>query len=337
MNKRTIITISCLTLMMIILISCAPKAAAPEMMSYAVGNDMSAAPMASPMAIKEAPGESDSMMESAQMLDEEISSSVPSTDQRIVIMNASISVIVKDPAIAMDSITKMANEMGGFIVNSNLYKTYTEDGVEVPEATITVRVPSEKLNIAMDQIKGLVEDSQKDIRSENIQGSDVTREYTDLQSRLKNLENTETRLLEIMDSAVKTQDVLAVHNELTQVGEQIEVIKGQIKYYDEASALSAIDVNIVAQESIEPLTVGGWEPKGIAQDALQSLVDALKSIATAAIWIVLFVIPVLIIIAIPFVAIFFIIRWIIRSIKRKNSDKSLKDKGKITPLEEKIK
>ena len=52
-----------------------------------------------------------------------------------------------------------------------------------------------------------------------------------------------------MASATKTEDVMNVFNQLTQVREQIEVIKGQIKYYEESAALSAINVQIMAQRS----------------------------------------------------------------------------------------
>ena len=56
----------------------------------------------------------------------------------------------------------------------------------------------------------------------------MTSDYTDLQSRLRNLEDAEEQLRTIMDSAFNTEDVLTVYNRLVEVREQIEVIKGQI-------------------------------------------------------------------------------------------------------------
>ena len=47
----------------------------------------------------------------------------------------------------------MAEQMGGFVVSSNSYKSYTNNNIEVPEAQIVVRVPSEKLDDAIEQIK----------------------------------------------------------------------------------------------------------------------------------------------------------------------------------------
>jgi len=219
--------------------------------------------------------------------------------ERIVIKNADLSIVVKDPAASMNAIGTLAEGMGGFIVSSQLYKTRTEEGVEVPVADITVRIPAERLTEAMDQIKSYVADPQKDVLSENVSGQDVTKEYTDLQSRLKNLQNAEAQLDKILQEATKTEDVLNVYRELTNVQEQIEVIKGQIKYYDEASQLSALRVKIQSLESVKPLTIGGWQPVGVARDALQALINALKYLANTAIWIVIFCLPVSILVGIP--------------------------------------
>ena len=189
--------------------------------------------------------------------------------------------------------------MTGFVVSSRLYKTYTEDGVEVPAANITVRVPAERLTEALDTIKALVADPATDIIYENVTGDDVTDQYTDLRSRLTNLENTEKQLQEIMDEAKKTEDVLNVYNQLVSIREQIEVTKGQIKYYEESAALSAISVNIQSLECVAPLTIGKWQPVGVARDAIQALVNTLKFLANAAIWIILFFVPVGLVIYFP--------------------------------------
>jgi hypothetical protein len=179
-----------------------------------------------------------------------------SVDQ-LIIQNANISIAVIDPAKSMDAIIKMTDEMKGFVVDSNIYKTRNENGLELPEAHLTIRVPAEKLTDAMDQIKALVPDQNTDILSETRSGQNVTKEYTDLKSRLKNLEEAEAQLREIMASATRTEDVMAVFNQLTQVREQIEVTKGQMKYYEESAAMSAIDVTVRSKASVAPLSGDG--------------------------------------------------------------------------------
>ena len=232
------------------------------------------------------------------------------TGERLVIQNANLTIQVGAPGDAMTSIRRMAEEMGGFVVTSNLYKTYAGDAGELPEATITVRVPADKLNQAIDQVKALTQDPSVDVKAETISGQDVTKEYTDLRSRLKNLEETEAQLREIMASATKTEDVLAVYRELTSIREQIEVIKGQIQYYEESAAMSAISILIQAKSSAQPLEIGGWQPAGVAREAIQALVKALQVLANIAITFVLFILPLGLLILAPFLILFLIIRGI---------------------------
>ncbi|MBW8010271.1 MAG: DUF4349 domain-containing protein [Chloroflexi bacterium] len=215
---------------------------------------------------------------------------------RIVIKNADLSVVVEDPAASMDAISVLAEEMDGYVVSSNLYQTYLDSGVEVPEANITFRIPAEMLLEALEQI----ESDANEVLSKNISGQDVTREYTDLQSRLRNLNNAEEQLREIMASAFKTEDVLAVYHQLSQITQEIEMINGQIQYFDQASALSAISVTLIAVETVEPLTIGGWEPVGIAKDAVQALITTLQGLVNAVIWLALYLLPTLVVILIPF-------------------------------------
>jgi hypothetical protein len=256
----------------------------------------------------------------------------PATNEkRIVLKNAELSIVVKDPVESLDTVAKMTGDMGGFVVNSQTFKRTTDDGIEVPEANITIRIPADRLTEALEKIKGLTGDLKTDVITENVTGQDVTREYTDLQSRLKNLENAEARLKEIMASATNTQDVMSVYNQLTQVTEQIEVLKGQIKYYDESSAMSAITVRIQSKEAVKPLSIGSWQPVGVARDAVQMLINTLKFMANALIWMGLFCLPIVILIGVPA---FFIFKGIRRWYLRRKAEKAEKA-VKITNLENK--
>lgn len=253
---------------------------------------------------------------------------------QLVIQNATISIVVSDPATAMEAVTKLTEEAKGYIVDSNIYKTSNENGLELPQAHITIRVPAETLTTTLEKIKSLVQDPAADVLSENRSGQNVTKEYTDQKSRLKNLEDAEAQLREIMASATRTEDVMSVFNQLTQIREQIEITKGQIKYYEESAAMSAVDITIQSKAAVAPLTIGSWQPAGVAKEAIQSLINALKFFANAGIWIVLFFLPVIIILLIPI----FLIIWVIRVINRRNKAKKLAAEQSAAPaLEEKKK
>lgn len=218
--------------------------------------------------------------------------------ERIVIKNGNLSIVVIDPPQSMDAISQMAQEMGGFVVSANLYKEQLSSGIEVPRASITIRVPAERMDEAMRRIRG---QSKQDPLSENVNSQDVTSEYVDLQSRLKNLEAAEVELTAIMQEATKTEDVLAVYNQLVSIREQIEVIKGQIKYYDESAALSSISIELIADEAVQPIEIGGWQPQGVLKNAVEALIRSLQFLANAIIWIVIYVLPVLALLFVIFV------------------------------------
>lgn len=233
--------------------------------------------------------------------------------ERMVIRNADLSIVVKDPEASMTSISKLAEEMGGFVVSSNLYQTYTNNNILVPEASIVIRVPAEKLNDALEEIKA----DAIEVQSENQSGQDVTSEYVDLESQLKNLEAAEKQLMEIMSKAEKTEDVLNVFNQLTSIRGQIESIKGQMKYFEESAALSAITVRLVAEETIQPIEVLGWKPEGTLRDAVQNLIYFWQDFVDFLIWFVVNFLPKLLTIGLIFGLPIWLIVRAIRNANRK--------------------
>jgi hypothetical protein len=234
--------------------------------------------------------------------------------ERMVIKNAELTIFVADPAAAIDQIASMAGASGGYIVSSNTYMTYNDNEQRVPEGNIPIRVPADQLDATLDKIKALVSDKNTDIINERVSGQDVTQEYTDLSSRLRNLEEAEKQLLRFMNEANDMEDVLSIYRELVNVQQQIEVIKGQMQYYEQSSALSAISVVVRSQESIAPLTIGGWQPVGVARDAIQALISTLRFLANVLIWLVLYFAPVA-------VLLFFPIRAIVRKVRRNRAAK----------------
>jgi PBP1b-binding outer membrane lipoprotein LpoB len=234
-------------------------------------------------------------------------STQPTDVERIVLKNADLSLYVDKPPESMDRISQMADEMGGFVVTANVYQTTLSSGAQVPHATITIRVPAEKLDEALARIKV---ETQQPLINETISSQDVTSDYINLEARLTNLEAAEKQLQSIMEKATKTEDVLSVFNQLTQVREQIETTKGQIQYYDQSAALSAITVDLVANAAAQPVSIGGWQLSDTVKQALRALQASLKFLAKAAIWTVILILPVLVVFFGPLVLVIWLIwRW----------------------------
>lgn len=251
-------------------------------------------------------------------------SSVAATE-RLVIQNVDMSIVVADPKARMGKIADMAVEMGGFVVSSNLYhSTYGPNNIEVPEGSMTIRVPSKQLDQALEFIKeGVVE-----VTYENRSGEDVTSQYVDLQSRLKAKQAAEKKLLEFLDAANNTEDALSVYVQLQQIQSEIEVLKGQIKYYEEAAALSAISIRLVAEAGTQPIEIGSWKLQGTAKEAVQDLIDFTQGFTRFLIRFVLYILPTLILIAIPTYAIFVGGRALVRRFRKSRTVDDVREEKK---------
>ncbi len=234
---------------------------------------------------------------------------------RMMVRTDSLSLVVKDTEKTLEDIERLATELEGYV--SNL-QTWRQN--EQLAGTVTVRIPEGSFDQARERIKELA----IELESENVSGQDVTEEYVDLEARLNNLEVAEGELLELLASAQEThknaESILAIYNEITNVRQQIEQIKGRMQYLEHASALATLTITLTPEEIEEPVVEPGWEPLRQARDALRALVNALEFLADVLIWAVLFLLPVAAILVAPLVLVWLI--WYLRRRRRRGSKAS---------------
>jgi len=160
-------------------------------------------------------------------------SSAQTTVERMVIRSGYLTLVVDDVSIALSQITSLAAANGGFVISSNIQ----EDQNRL-YANITFRVDSAKFNDTLLALHNMA----VDVKSESTSGKDVTEQYVDLDSRLRNLEASEAQLLALMEKAGTVVEILEVQRELTNTRGQIEQIKGQMQYLEQSSDLALISV-----------------------------------------------------------------------------------------------
>ena len=217
-----------------------------------------------------------------------------SLDERKIIWTGDTSLIVADVAESLGKVEALAKDLGGYVVNSSSW--YEEEALW---ARLTIRVPAEEFDTTLARLKDLA------IRVErrNVTTQDVTEEYTDLDARLRNLEATETELLELMtevrERTSKAEDVLAVHRELSIIRGQIEQVKGRMQYLAKMTAMATINIEMIPHELAKPIVVAGWQPSGTVAAALRSLVKTFQFLVDAGIWLLVYVLPILIVIPVP--------------------------------------
>lgn len=226
-----------------------------------------------------------------------------SVEERMIIWTGNISLIVKDAEKSLEEVEAIAKDLGGYVVSSNSW--HQEEQLR---ASLTIRVPAEEFDMAMARLKDLA----IKVEHTNVSTQDVTEEYTDLDARLRNLEATETELLELLtevrERTSKAEDVLAVHREVSNIRGQIEQVKGRMQYLEKMTAMATINIELIPDVLARPIVVAGWRPSGTAANALRTLVKTLQFIVDAAIWIIIYVLPTLVVIAVPFFVLWLIWR-----------------------------
>lgn len=154
------------------------------------------------------------------------------SQQRIIIRTVNMSIVVDEIQAAIDDIARIADEAGGWMVSSDHSLKHA--------GSISIRVPATGLDSVVETLRDLA----TDVESETNSSQDVTDEYYDLQSRLKNQRATEEALIKLLEKAEHVQYALEVQRELTNVQENIERMLGRIKLLEETSAYSLITVRL---------------------------------------------------------------------------------------------
>ena len=154
------------------------------------------------------------------------------TQRRIIVRTVNMDIVVEEIQDAIDDISRMADILGGWVVST--------DRREKHSGVISVRVLAANLDSAIEMLREMA----RDVESEVTTSQDVTDEYFDLQSRLKNQRATEGALIRLLDRAESVEHALAVQRELSAVQENVERLLGRIKLLEETSAYSLITVSL---------------------------------------------------------------------------------------------
>ena len=199
------------------------------------------------------------------------------TTDRIVTKTSDISLLVKDVRSAGDQIISYAKNNGGFMV----FVSYNRP-TESPFAAITIRIPTEKLDDALNYVRSL---SIK-VTSENLVGTDVTDQYVDIEANLATLNKTKEKFEEILEKAITVTDILTVQRELISLQQQIDSYVGQKKSIENNAKLTLITVYLSTDELALPYAPDkAFRPEVVFKLAVRSLLNTLRSGAEAGIWI----------------------------------------------------
>lgn len=186
-----------------------------------------------------------------------------------LIYTANLVIQVKDYATAQSEVRNLVSLSGGYIVEFSENQSTQEVG-----GSFILKVPANGFASLLNNIEKLKHESLQ----QSIKGQDVSEEYVDLESRLKVKELMETQYTEFMKKATKTTELVTFANELGAIQEDIEQIKGRMRYINNNVSYSTIEIRLYQQEGkVDPAVVK--EEKGPlldrANDALKGTIDVL--------------------------------------------------------------
>jgi hypothetical protein len=194
--------------------------------------------------------------------------------ERLVIKNAEMAIQVERVREAEAGLRAKIAELGGYVVSSQNFGSDEE-----MSARVTFRVPAERFDAALSGVEGLA----NRVLMRSVSGDDVTEEFVDLGSRLRTLEATRDRMLELLARAESVEDALSVNQALTDVQGEIEQITGRMQYLRQSAALSTVSVDLRPVPVTPIITAGGWQPLEVARGALAGLVSFGQALVNLAI------------------------------------------------------
>jgi hypothetical protein len=214
-----------------------------------------------------------------------------------LIRTAQIDLLIEDYAVARPAIDRILAAAGGMLSGADIshYGQFLS-------ASLTLRVPAQSLDRVLAELRALGK-----VEHEGLGTEDVTRQYVDTDARLRNLTQTEMRLRTLLDTQTgNLSSILEVEREITRVRGEIEVLTSQLQQLDERVALSTIRVGLREEapdivhepdDMWKPMRTLGRNALVILEVSLGALVSFLATLATAVLYLLPWLVPVAVVLA----------------------------------------
>jgi hypothetical protein len=169
----------------------------------------------------------------------------PQPVRRIVIRSGDIEFEVPSFDGSLAAITKLVTAIPGAFVG-------TVNSDKLPNGkvrgSVVVRCPPEALDgLVLDLRRELGKDGE--LKGVKLTSADITKQYTDLESRLRAARTMETRLLQIIkEGKGEIKQLLEAERELGVWRTKIEETEGELRYYANLASLSTLTITLAEKE-----------------------------------------------------------------------------------------
>jgi anti-sigma factor RsiW len=196
----------------------------------------------------------------------------PEFDGRKIVRTAQLALDVDQFDDASRRLVQIAERAGGFVADSS----YAEEN-GVPVGSFTLRVPADRFAAVLADLETL-----GDVTRRQISGQDVTEEFVDLRSRIRNLERHEQRLLSFMDRATKVSDLLAIEEQLARVRGEIEQLTGRMRFLERSADLATVAVAV--KQKAKKTSGALWDISGTLSKMRAAFLATIQQIFAVVEW-----------------------------------------------------
>jgi hypothetical protein len=194
---------------------------------------------------------------------------------RKLIRNATVDLEIVSFDQAVQQITAFASEAKGYVETTKSEKQ--ENGKL--EGEVVVKVLPENLDRFLQKIRGLGE-----LKNQTLGTEDITKNYFDTESRLKNARVMEQRLIDMLKKKSEDiNDLLQVEKELGRVREEIEKMQGDLKFWDSQVQFATVRISLAEKDMEEAAKYLLKERAQLAlyTPAVEKTYNDLKALASA--------------------------------------------------------
>ncbi len=149
--------------------------------------------------------------------------------------SADLRVSTDDYAATLRDARALAPRFGGLVTGEA-----GSSDTQVAQTTLTLRVPSDRFDAALDALAGLGE-----VQSRAVSVDDVTGQVVDLEARLRAKRAAEARYVGFVGQAGSVAEMMSVQRQLDGVRAEIEAMESHVRSLQSAVSLSTIRVTVV--------------------------------------------------------------------------------------------
>ena len=213
--------------------------------------------------------------------------------RRKIIYTAKLDLVVEDFSPIPAKVSALANRFDGYIAGSDI----SGSAGSRRNGSWEVRVPVDRYEQFLDAARGLGE-----LRSEGCDSEDVSDEFYDLDSRIRNKQKEETRLLKLLEDATgKLEEILKVEKELSRVRGEIERMQGRIRIINDLTAMTKVNLSVEEIKDYVPPAAPDYATRvsRTFHASISELVSFGQAVSIAAValtpWVIVLLPPVLVV------------------------------------------